>query len=1192
MAEAIPFGLVQKIIERLGSTAFKEIGSIWGVKDELEKLKNSVSTIQAVLLDAEEQQDKNHQVEDWLMKLRDAVYDADDLLSYFSTEELRRKVMGGDEMAKKVRTFFSSSNQLTFGYKMNGKIKVIRGRLDAIASDRNKFQFVERPLRKRVVTRERDQTHSFILEEEVIGREDEKETIIDMLLNTDEEDQNVSFISIVGIGGLGKTTLAQYVYNDEKVKTYFDLKMWVCISDVFDVKTIAEKIIGCATGTKVKNLEMEQVQIKLREKLNQKYLLVLDDVWNDEAERWSNLKRLLMGGSKGSKVMITTRSNKVAEITSTISSSIFLKGLSENQSWSLLKKMAFKKGQESINPTLKEIGMEILKKCCGVPLAIKTIGRILYFNETDDEWLHIKDKDLTNVTQGENDILPTLKLSYDNLPSHLKCCFAYCSLFPKDYEIPKLRLIQLWIAQGFIRSSDEKVPLEDVGNEYCKDLLWRKLKELPRDIQKLISLKHLEIDGCESLTHMPCGIGQLTSLQTLPLFVVSKDLKASSSKHCGGLAELNKLNNLRGELCIKNLAWVTDATLEAKAANLKEKRHLRSLELSWDSKYNNDTYISNDENLLEGLQPYHTLKKLNVKGYRGIQCANIYHHCVNSHLSENSSLDKMIGLEYITDREITDEFSASTTFFPSLKSLKLWDCPNLKGWWRRDIVDAATTTSISSDQYQQHISLPSFPCLSDLDIQNCNNLTCMPLFPYLEESLYLRNTSFKPLQETMAMTMNMSATSSLPSYSSSSPPLSKLKSLILFDIQDVESLPEELLKNLASLQRLHISDCPNLTSLPEGIGNLTSLQRLRISGCPNLTSLPEGIGNLTSLQSLDISNCLNLTSLSEGISNLTSLQILHIFDCPNLTSLLEGIGNLTSLQRLRIFKCPNLASLPEGIGNLTSLQSLDISGCPNLTSLPEGIGNLTSLQTLDISDCLNLTSLPEGISNLTSLQRLHISDCPNLTSLPEGIGNLTSLQSLLISDCPNLTSLPEGIDNLTSLQSLLIFGCPNLTSLPEGIGNLTSLQSLLIFGCPNLTSLPEGIGNLTSLQDLEIYKCHNLTSIPEVLPLFTISPLSLPLLLPQPKMQKKLANDDDGELPWWVRLFLPLTVTASLSHQLYLNTKVKVLKRILKELKDLQKDPPALFSAVSYGIVLKIDELQLVAIGGTNIQGAVEVVVP
>uniref|UniRef100_A0A2N9GWB0 Rx N-terminal domain-containing protein n=1 Tax=Fagus sylvatica TaxID=28930 RepID=A0A2N9GWB0_FAGSY len=117
-------------------------------------------------------------------------------------------------------------------------------------------------------------------------------------------------------------------------------------------------------------------------------------------------------------------------------------------------------------------------------------------------------------------------------------------------------------------------------------------------------------------------------------------VKASSSKHCGGLAELNKLNNLRGELCIKNLAWVTDATSEAKAANLKEKCHLRSLELRWDSEDNNGTYV--DENLLEGLQPHHTLKKLNVKGYRGVN------------------------------------FPSWLPSMTSLAELKIWECPRLK----------------------------------------------------------------------------------------------------------------------------------------------------------------------------------------------------------------------------------------------------------------------------------------------------------------------------------------------------------------------------------------------------------------------------------------------------------------------------------------------------------------------------------
>uniref|UniRef100_A0A2N9FZJ5 NB-ARC domain-containing protein n=1 Tax=Fagus sylvatica TaxID=28930 RepID=A0A2N9FZJ5_FAGSY len=813
--------------------------------------------------------DKNHQVEDWLMKLRDAVYDADDLLSYFSTEELRRKVMGGDEMAKKVRTFFSSSNQLTFGHKMNGKIKVIRGRLDAIASDRNKFQFVERPSRKRVVTRERDQTHSFKPDEKVFGRDIEKETIIDMLLNIDEEDQNVSFISIVGIGGLGKTTLAQYVYNDERVKTYFELQ--------------------------------DVVQITLREKLNQKkYLLVLDDVWNENREKWSELEGLLIGGSKGSKVVITTRSRLVARITSRVSP-YFLEGLSKDESWSLFKQMAFEKGQVTIDSKLEEIGMGILEKCCGVPLAIKTIGSVLYFKETE-EWSNFKDQELTN----------------------------------------------------------------------------------------------------------------LNSLQTLPLFVVSKDLEASPSKHCAGLTELNKpskhcagltelnkLNNLRGELCIKNLAWVTDATSEAKSANLKEKRHLRSLELSWDWEDNNNTYVFDDANLLEGLQPHHTLKMLKVKGYRGVSFPSwlpSVTSLVELELSNSLCqylpplyqlpslrelfLENMIGLEYISDREITDEVPASTTFFPSLKSLTLEDCPNLKGWWRRDIVDAATTTSISSDQYQQHITLPSFPCLSDLTIVNCNNLTCMPLFPYLEEKLELVNTSLKPLQETMAMTMNMSATSSLPSSSSSSPPLTKLKSLDLSSIQDVESLPEKLLQNLASLEYLMIRECPRLKSLPRFMQHLTSLKKLDIWKCKEL--------DLFSEESDDGTQC------------VTTLQELNISVDHRLITLPKGIGNVTPLQRLIIWFCPNLTSLPEGIGNLTSLKSLDIYHCPNLTSLLEGIGNLTSLQILEISECPKLTLLPEGIGKLTSLQSLHISDCPNLTSLPEGIGNLTSLQTLIILKCPDL----------------------------------------------------------------------------------------------------------------------------------------------------------------------------------------------
>ena len=144
---------------------------------------------------------------------------------------------------------------------------------------------------------------------------------------------------------------------------------------------------------------------------------MLDDVWNKNEERWFVLKNLLMGGSKGSKVVITTRTKLVAMITSTISP-YYLQGLSENQSWSLFKQMTFRKGQEMINPNFEAIGMDIVRKCYGVPLATKTIGRTLFFKKTESEWLYINNEGLEDLTQGAygNGILPILKLSYDHLP--------------------------------------------------------------------------------------------------------------------------------------------------------------------------------------------------------------------------------------------------------------------------------------------------------------------------------------------------------------------------------------------------------------------------------------------------------------------------------------------------------------------------------------------------------------------------------------------------------------------------------------------------------------------------------------------------------------------------------------------------------------------------------------------------------
>jgi hypothetical protein len=1089
MAEGMLLAIAQKIIEDLGSWAFQEVGSLWDVEAELENIKNTLSTIQAVLQDAAEQQSHNHQVRDWLEKLKDAVYEADDLLSEFLTEALRR---GGtsENIAKKVRGFFSSSNPLVFRYDMSRKIIAMRQKLNAIAEDRKKFHLKECHVEPQV-SMDREETHSFVPNENVLGREDDKKAIIKLLLDPNVE-ENVSVVPIVGIGGLGKTTLAQYVYNDDIVKKHFELKMWVCVSDPFEVKVVIEKIIASATSNKPNGLHMDELQKQLRKEIDgKKYLLVLDDVWNQNYNKWDNLKSLLMGGAKGSKIIITTRAKLVAETTSPVS--IYtLKGLSEDQSWSLFEQIAFRKRQETNNPKLVEIGREILGKCQGVPLAIKSIGSVLHLEKTERKWSYVKDSVVANVLQSGDNIFSILKLSYDHLPSHLMSCFAYCSLFPKDYEMDKEKLIQLWIAQGFIQSSNNK-NLEDVADEYFNDLLWRSLfeevntygtlkykmhdlihdlaqsvagmectrldsygkninekirhvsypisidlsfietsnllvkakkirsflqieygrmilnestlnlliltfrslraldlqqldirvlpnsigeltllkyldlswnkdlitlpdsitrlrnlqtlklsfcgnlKELPRDIRELVNLRHLYNTGCNKLSHMPRGLGQLTCLQTLPLFIVSND-PPSISNHVGGLGELNRLNNLRGTLEIRNLVRLEDGNSESKAANLREKQQLECLILYWDRESNLNAN-DNDEMLLEGLQPHQNLRELSVNSYWGVRFSSWLLFLTDltdlnlsgckrcrdlPPLSQLPSLKdlfiySMDDLEYISEKDINEEVPVSSTpFFPSLNILQIRSCPNLKGWWR----------SASTPHHQQHQSLPSFPRLSSLYIIDCPNLTSMPLFPNLQVQLILKRASVKPLQQTMVMA------SSVPSSSSSPSPLSKLKDMTLWDIEDDGgSLPDGCAANLNSLKSLVILNYPRLTSMSGDMRYLTSLENLHISDCDEFDPF------LRFLRDLRIQDCLNLTTFPERISELTSLQRLAIIRCPNLTSLPDGMHGLTSLQSLEIIGCPNLTSLPDGMHGLSSLQKLRIAGCPNLEKKCEkGIG--------------------------------------------------------------------------------------------------------------------------------------------------------------------------------------------------------------------------------------------------------------
>ncbi|MCI09209.1 disease resistance protein, partial [Trifolium medium] len=209
-------------------------------------------------------------------------------------------------------------------------------------------------------------------------------------------DKSVCVIPIVGIGGLGKTTLAKLVFNDKRMNQIFQLKMWVCVSDDFDIRKIIIKIINSATASfstsssapssglahqeNMNNLDIVQLVSRLRQKLyGQKFLVVLDDVWNEDRAKWLELKDLIKVGASGSKIMVTTRSQSIASMMGDVPSYV-LESLSLEDCLSLFLKWAFKEGDEKKYPNLVEIGKEIVKKCQGVPLAVRTLGSSLFTN--------------------------------------------------------------------------------------------------------------------------------------------------------------------------------------------------------------------------------------------------------------------------------------------------------------------------------------------------------------------------------------------------------------------------------------------------------------------------------------------------------------------------------------------------------------------------------------------------------------------------------------------------------------------------------------------------------------------------------------------------------------------------------------------------------------------------------------------
>ncbi|CAL9025766.1 unnamed protein product, partial [Prunus brigantina] len=359
----------------------------------------------------------------------------------------------------------------------------------------------------------------FVPASKVIGRESEKEEIVNLLMQQGDDDQSgnsnnkVSVIPIVGIGGLGKTTLAKWVYDDKRVVGHFELRMWATVPVDFELTRLTRLILGSALDTEISDkFTPDQLQGRLREALkDKKFLLVLDDVWNDDAWKWSQLRDLVIEGAKsGSKILVTTRSTAIAEIMGTMPANINLEFLSFEDSLSMFVECAFKEGHDKQYPSLFKMGEDIVRKCGGVPLAVKTLGSQLYSKTDEREWKLVRDSEIWELKQEDaGHILPALRLSYTRLPPHLRQCLAYCSHLQKD----KIRfnsngLIRYWMAHGILDQSPVhgNMELEDIGELYFKDLWARSFFQnvVDQGINFKFDMHDLIHDLVQSVTQGEC----------------------------------------------------------------------------------------------------------------------------------------------------------------------------------------------------------------------------------------------------------------------------------------------------------------------------------------------------------------------------------------------------------------------------------------------------------------------------------------------------------------------------------------------------------------------------------------------------------------------------------------------------------------------------------------------------------------
>ncbi|KAM7267317.1 hypothetical protein ACFE04_009483 [Oxalis oulophora] len=476
MAESV----VSFLAGRLGNMAVEEAKFLNKVGDQVRQMHTELLHLRSFLRDADKRQEEDQVVRNWISEIREAAYDIEDVINTFTMEVASRRGPGVITTLKRYAFIFKEYLQL---HRTSSEIETIKAKISDLTTKLQNYGISPltdgESLYGGAGFINLRRTHSHYEEDVVVGFKEDLAILVSALL---DESRNFRVVSICGMGGLGKTTLAKEVYKHRDIRRRFDGFAWVYVSQQCQTKDVWEQLLLKLIAPSLEQAEQRSVIASMKpeelaKKLymlqqEKKYLVVIDDIWTPET--WESLKPAFPLGKGGSKILLTSRNKDLALHVDPRGFLLNLRFLTDDESWDLFEKKAL---LNEADPDFEKLGRNMVKKCGGLPLAIVILGGMLAKKPTLNYWNSVEENIDSYFRKGrdkEHDqsyVQKVLALSYRELPYRLKPCFLYLSHFPEDFEISATRLIRMWVAEGFVLTTPDQVEKDDLSENLAGQFL-------------------------------------------------------------------------------------------------------------------------------------------------------------------------------------------------------------------------------------------------------------------------------------------------------------------------------------------------------------------------------------------------------------------------------------------------------------------------------------------------------------------------------------------------------------------------------------------------------------------------------------------------------------------------------------------------------------------------------------------------